>query len=467
MKILLIAYDHDAYTTWFPHGLAYIAAVLRKAGHEVSVYSQDQYHWPESHLKKFLIEKEPELVAISLIAGYYQYRKLLKISEVINSVPNRPIYILGGHGPSPEPEYFLKKSGADYIVHGEGEITVVELLDALEEEKDTSRINGISYLKDGVLVKTNEREMIKKEDLDTIPLPAWDLFPIDYYAMLQFPGMKSTDRSMQVVTSRGCPYHCNFCYRMDTGTRLRSVKSIIEEIRELKERYQINYIVFSDELTMVGVKRTQELCEGILDAGLDIKWYCNGRINFAKLDLLKLMKKAGCVFIGYGVESFDAETLERMNKMISPEQIVEGIEATQQVGIKPGLFMIFGNIDENRETLQKAVDFLLKYDDHSQLRTIRALTPYPGSPLYYHAIEKGLLKDVADFYENKHINSDLLSVNFTQLSDEEFYQALCDANKVLLKNYYDHMLKAAIEQTEKLYLSKDVTFRGYRHSRHS
>ena len=243
MKILLIAYDHDAYTTWFPHGLAYIAAVLRKAGHEVSVYSQDQYHWPESHLKKFLIEKEPELVAISLIAGYYQYRKLLKISEVINSVPNRPIYILGGHGPSPEPEYFLKKSGADYIVHGEGEITVVELLDALEGEKDTSRINGISYLKDGVLVKTNEREMIKKEDLDTIPLPAWDLFPIDYYAMLQFPGMKSTDRSMQVVTSRGCPYHCNFCYRMDTGTRLRSVKSIIEEIRELKERYQINYIV--------------------------------------------------------------------------------------------------------------------------------------------------------------------------------------------------------------------------------
>ena len=113
------------------------------------------------------------------------------------------------------------------------------------------------------------------------------------------------------------------------------------------------------------------------------------------------------------------------------------------------------------------MDFLLKYDDHSQLRTIRALTPYPGSPLYYHAIEKGLLKDVADFYENKHINSDLLSVNFTQLSDEEFYQVLCEANKTLLKNYYDHMLKAALEQTERLYLSKDVTFRGYRHSRHS
>jgi hypothetical protein len=109
MRILLIVYDHDAYTSWFPHGLAYIAAVLRAAGHEISVYSQDQYRWPESHLRRHLIENEPDLVAISLIAGYYQYKKLLKISDVINTVPKRPTYVLGGHGPSPEPEYFLRK----------------------------------------------------------------------------------------------------------------------------------------------------------------------------------------------------------------------------------------------------------------------------------------------------------------------------------------------------------------------
>ena len=108
------------------------------------------------------------------------------------------------------------------------------------------------------------------------------------------------------------------------------------------------------------------------------------------------------------------------------------------------------------------MDFLLKYDDHSQLRTIRPVTPYPGSPLYYYAIEKGLLKDCADFYENKHINSDLLSVNFTELSDDEFHRLLFEANKTLLENYYKYQLEKSIDVSEKLYFEKDESFRGFR-----
>ena len=474
MRILLVVYDQDAYTHWFPHGLAYIAAALRQAGHEVCVYSQDQFHWPESHLKKYLIDNEPDVVAVSLIAGYYQYKKIQKISKAINSVPKRPIYILGGHGPSPVPEFWLKKTGADFIVHGEGEITAVKLLDVLGKKKSgngniVSKVEGISYLENGKLVKTAERKLIKQDELVSIPFPAWDLFPMDYYAMLQFPFMTAGDRSMQVITARGCPFHCNFCYRMDKGTRLRPIEDVIEEIRQLKERYNITYINFADELTMVGVKRTEELCHAIMDSGLDIKWALegSGRLNYAKPKLLALMKKAGCVFIGYGVESVDDDTLKRMNKNLTRKQIIEGVEATRKAGIGVGMFMIFGNIDENKETLQKAVDFLLKYDDQSQLRTIRAITPYPGSPLYYYALEKGLLKDAADFYDNKHVNSDLLSVNFTQLSDEEFHSSLCEANKILLRNYYNRILERAIEQTEELYLEKDITFRGYRHAKHN
>jgi radical SAM superfamily enzyme YgiQ (UPF0313 family) len=202
---------------------------------------------------------------------------------------------------------------------------------------------------------------------------------------------------------------------------------------------------------------------------LDIKWALegSGRLNYAKPKLLALMKRAGCVFIGYGVESLDDDTLKRMNKNLTRKQIIEGVEATRKAGIGVGMFMMFGNIDENEETLQKAVDFLLKYDDQSQLRTIRAITPYPGSPLYYYALEKGLLKDAADFYDNKHVNSDLLSVNFTQLSDEEFHSSLCEANKILLRNYYNRILEKTIEQTEELYLERDITFRGYRHSKHN
>jgi anaerobic magnesium-protoporphyrin IX monomethyl ester cyclase len=112
--------------------------------------------------------------------------------------------------------------------------------------------------------------------------------------------------------------------------------------------------------------------------------------------------------------------------------------------------------------LKDAVDFLLKYDDFAQMRTIRPVTPYPGSPLYYDAIDKGLIKDVADFYENKHVNSDLLAANFTELSDEEFYESLTEANTTLLTNYYDMAKQQAVKQVTDLYKDRQVGFRGFR-----
>ena len=460
MKVLLVIYDNDSYIHWFPIGLAYIASALRNAGHDITIYNQDQYHYPEAHLKSYLTHNDFDVVGVSVIGGYYQYRKLLKISEAINSVPNRPFYVIGGHGPAPEPEYFLKKTNADALVTGEGEITAVNLLDAFENNRNLSSVNGIAYLDNGRLVVTKPQELIK--DIDSIPFPAWDLFPMDYYALLRMPNIKNSERCVPVLSARGCPFKCNFCYRMDKGVRIRSPESIIDEIKILKEKYWISYIAFADELLMVSPERTKRLCEAFIKANLNIKWDCNGRLNFATPDVLKLMKKAGCVFINYGIECMDDEILKVMNKRLTVDQIIKGIEATIDAGISPGYNIIFGNIGENAETLQKGVDFLLKYDDHSQLRTIRPVTPYPGSPLYYYAIEKGLLKDVEDFYENKHINSDLLAVNFTDLSDEEFHELLFKANKTLLENYFKHQLEKSINTAKKLYFEKDATFRGFR-----
>jgi len=110
----------------------------------------------------------------------------------------------------------------------------------------------------------------------------------------------------------------------------------------------------------------------------------------------------------------------------------------------------------------KGVEFLLKYDDGAQLRTIRPVTPYPGSPLYDYAIQKGLLKDIEDFYEHKHTNSDLLTVNFTDMSDEEFYDALMEANSILLDNYNTRHQLAVKKKLEDLYIRKDTGFRGFR-----
>ena len=459
-RILLVAYDNAMIINYFPLGLAYIAAALLKEGYKVDIYNQDISHYPEEHLTEYLNKNKYDLIGVSVIGGYYQYRKLLRISNAIIKSNNKPFYVIGGHGPSPDPEFFIKKTKADVVAIGEGETTVIELIKALLSKKSLSMVKGIAF-KDGDKVIVNERQPLIK-DVDSIPFPAYHLFPMEYYRLRIPPWVKKTDFVMRVLSARGCTFECNFCYRLDEGSRIRSNESVVEELRLLKQDYRITHVSFMDELLMVSVKRTLSLCEAIIKANLKITWDCNGRLNFAKPEVLNLMKKAGCIFINYGIESMDDEVLKNMKKGLTVSQIIRGVEATIKSGITQGLNIIFGNIGDSKETLNKGVDFLLKYDDGTQMRTIRPVTPYPGSPLYYYAIEKGLLKDCEDFYENKHLNSDLLAVNFTELSDDEFHQSLLDANIRIIKHYYEKKKVSSIKDATDLYLGNNVSFRGFR-----
>ncbi len=460
MRVLLVVYDNDSYTHVFPMGLGYIAAVLEENGHDVEVYSQDKYHYPDAHLTEFLNNHEFDIVAVSVIAGYYQYQKLLKISAAINESKKRPIYIIGGYGPTPEPEFFIKKTGADVVVMGEGENTAIDLMKALEQKTSLDDVLGIAF-KSGKKVTINPRRPLI-EDLDTISWPAYKKFPIDYYRLEREPRIEKTDFSMPLMSARGCTFKCTFCYRMDTGYRSRNPVDLLDEVEYLHKEFLITYISFQDDLLMSSIPHTEDVCREFIKRNLPVKWNCSGRLNYCTPELIKLMKQAGCVFINYGIEAMDNEVLKKMKKGLRKDMIIKGIEMTLEEGISPGLNMMFGNIGDNKRTLKEAVDFLLKYDDFAQMRTIRPVTPYPGSPLYYDAIEKGLLKDVEDFYENKHINSEFLAANFTELSDEEFYESLHEANSTLLTNYYDAAKQQAMEQVTNLYKDRQVGFRGFR-----
>ncbi|NHQ59208.1 B12-binding domain-containing radical SAM protein [Chlorobium sp. BLA1] len=462
-SVLLIVYDNDSYIHWFPQGVGYLAAVLKNAGFNVTIYNQDYHHYPDSHLTDYLNKNTFDFIGFSFIAGYYQYRKTIAISNAINASDRRPYYVIGGHGPSPEPEYFLKITGADAVVIGEGEETIVDLLTSVIEKKGLETVDGIAYLNaKGQYVINKKRLLIA--DIDTIPFPAYELFPVHYYRLLRMPHCSNSDFVMPLLSGRGCTFTCNFCYRLDKGFRPRSSQGIIEEIKFLKRNYDITYIAFSDELLMSSLSRIEELCSAFIRSEINIKWDCNGRLNYAKPDILRLMKSAGCVFINYGIEAMDDQVLQKMGKGLSVRQIEKGIKATLDVGISPGFNIIFGHIGDNEKILQKGVDFLLKYDDGAQLRTIRPVTPYPGSPLYYYAIESGLLQGCEDFYENKHLNSDLMSVNFTELSDEEYYKVLAEANSKLLKNYFEKKTALSLSQVNRLYTKKDSLFRGFRQS---
>ncbi|MGE4420161.1 MAG: radical SAM protein [Sulfurimonas sp.] len=460
MKVLLISYDNESLVQWFPQANAYLAATLLKHNHEVEIYSQDIHHYPDEHLTEYLNNNKFDMVGLSFIGGYYEYKKALKISDAINSSTQRPFYVIGGFGPSPDPDYFLKKTGAEVVVMGEGEVTIIDLINHIEEGRELDNVLGIAFTKNKKTKINPSRPLI--EDVDSIPMPAYHLFNIEHYRLLREPNCEKTDFVMPILSGRGCTFTCNFCYRMDKGFRGRSNGSILEEIRYLQENYKINYIAFSDELLMSSISRTMSLCEAIIDSGLKFKWYCNGRLNYAKPKVLKMMKDAGCVFINYGIESFDDGMLKVMNKVLTTKQIEEGIKTTLKAGISPGFNIIFGNIGETKEILMKGVEFLLKYDDGSQMRTIRPVTPYPGSPLFYHAISEGLLKNTADFYENKHTNSDLLTCNFTPMSDKEFYQAISEANEILLDSYHARVKKNMKETLDELYIGQNTNFRGFR-----
>ncbi len=461
MHILFIVYDNGSYISQFPIGIAALSAILEKHGHEVTIYNQDIHHYSDEHLVSYLNEHEFDIVGLSFIAGYWQYKKAKSISSIINNSRNRPLYIIGGHGPTPDPTYFLNLLQADIVCMGEGEETILDIIDAISSKRDLSTVSGIAY-RTGSQVTINRRRPLI-QDIDALPFPAYHLFPIEVYRLLRMPHCTSSDFIMPLLSGRGCTFKCNFCYRMDSGFRPRSNEAIIEEIELLKKNYGITYISFFDELLISSVERATLLCEDFIRRQVNIKWECNGRLNYAKKDLLKAMKRAGCVFINYGIEAFDDNTLKAMNKNLSTRQIEQGIQATLNAGISPGLNIIFGNHGESREILQKGVDFLLKYDDGAQLRTIRPVTPYPGSQLYYDAINAGKIKDCADFYENKHTNSDLLSVNFTTLSDDEFYDALHKANSILLDNYIRRLKISSAHQLDILYKQRDASFRGFRH----
>jgi radical SAM superfamily enzyme YgiQ (UPF0313 family) len=462
MKILFINYDNESSANIPPVGACYVAAYARKHGFDdITYYSQDIYHYTEEHLTQYLSANHFDIAAIGFVAGYYQHRKALNLCAAINKASHRPFVVLGGQGPTPEPAYYLEVTKADAVVMGEGELPFLNLLKALESGSSLERVRGIAY-RNGKDIVVNPREN-PIENLDSIPIPYYDILPMEYYVNKKLYNMAPTDRMMFIAGSRGCNYSCNFCQRMEQGIRFRTPGNIVEEIQKYQKEYKISYVVFLDELFMYSQKRVFELTEAFLKADLKIKYFVTGRLNIVNAEILDMLKRSGCVYIDYGIEQFDNNALAGMNKRLTEDIITKGIELTQAKGLPIIFDIIFGNVGDSKKSLRKTLDFFKKYNDYGQFRTIRPVTPYPGTKLYYHAIEKGLLKGPADFYE-KHVNLELPVVNFTDIPLNEFITLLYEANGEIINDYYDHIKGQATESYRKVYYEKDAGFRGVRHN---
>jgi len=441
-NVLLIAYDNESHLPVFPMNIFYLMGALRKEGHTIGVWHQDIHHEPDKGLSKILDRRFFDVVGIGFVAGYYPYRKVKSLSRIINAHRTRKDinFVLGGHGPAGASEFFLNKMGADTVVVGDGEKAICDI------------------------AQSNKKGIINagSVDGDYPDLECYESFPLDIYRLNRTPLAGRTDFCLPILSSRGCKWNCSFCYRMRDGFHERKSSAIMQEIRYLHKNYAINYFDFEDELLMSSEKRTAAICEAILKLPFAIKWDCNGRLNFAKPEILKLMKRAGCGYVNYGIESLNQNILNQMGKGLTLDCIYTGVENTISAGLSPGLNLLWGFPNDSEENLKKEVEFLSIYSSHDELRTIRPVTPYPGCRLFDQAVEMGLVKDAKDFYENKHVNSDLISVNFMDIPTAEAHRMLYRANKDILFNYYSNRFESAISGAERLYLNGDTNFRGFR-----
>lgn len=429
MKILLVQLPHEEAgesrpPNCFPLGLGYIATYLLDAGHEVEVFDIYAYQLSKEQVKSRIPKLNYDVVAISAMSTQYSYVKWLA-AELKRVHPKKKI-IVGGALAAFSSEIVLKHTKTDICVLGEGEHVIVELIDNLDSLK---KVNGIYYINNKRVCKNKPCKPIK--NLDSIPLPSWHLFDIEIYINSPIFQDDYGLRSMNIMTSRGCPYNCNYCSRQFKGVRLRSIDNVISEIKELKKRYGIQAIYFTEELTLITKERMKELCKKIKP--LNLIWGCQGRVNIVDYEILSIMKDAGCTCVGYGIESGSQKVLNNMNKCATVKMAEKAIHETRRAGLRPGVQMIFGYPGETLDTIKETSEFCNRTHIHPE-GGFSIITPLPGTQLYNYCLENGLIRDEEKFLEKlKSINNVL--INFTSFSNEDIVRLKKETERELLKNY--------------------------------
>jgi anaerobic magnesium-protoporphyrin IX monomethyl ester cyclase len=383
-----------------PLGLAYIAAYLREAGHEVSIL--DMKHGVPPDRDEFMDRVrafDPALIGMGLYTVTVPVAQ--EISVLAKAWKPELKVVVGGPHPAGAPEECARSPHFDFAAVGEGELMMLELVDALEQGTDISAVAGLWYTVDPTdpssELKTNApRGWI--DDLDRLPYPARDLLPpLDSYLMTMFQYREWPATTL--YTSRGCPYSCIFCERREilgNKFRVHSAQYVVDEIEHLQSEYGIREIFFYDDTFTLDARRVTKICEEILRRGIEISWNISTHVNTVDRELLRMMAQAGCWQIAYGIETGDPRVIQDILKGTDLPTIRERIEWTVEAGIEAkGLFMI-GHPTDTPESIDRTIEFARSLPIASA--NFKITTPFVGTPLRDMAAEYGQLN--ADDYRN-------------------------------------------------------------------
>jgi len=375
LKILLVNPSyHDVYRTFDfvlpPLGLGYMAAVLSESNYDVKIVDLNVGQNKES-----IPDNNWDLVGITLDTS--RYYKGMKYARMLKSRGTK--VVVGGPHASFMADEILGSGSADFVVRGEGEHTLLELVKVLSEGESFEQIKGLSYISDNRIRHNADRTY--SDDLDTLPFPARHLLNMDKYRTSKL----GTRSITSILTSRGCPYQCSFCASSKlAGTfwRARSVESIVEEIEFVKDAYGYRAFAFVDDNFTLNPQRVIELCEAICKRGWDIHWWCFSRVDtiVRNPEMVSLMYEAGCRSTYIGIESRNQETLDSYNKKISADISREAISILKNNKIEMTASFIIGALNEDREMVEDTLRFAKSLNPNTVSFTI--LTPYPGTDLF-------------------------------------------------------------------------------------
>ena len=428
MANVCLIYHRDININFFPLGIGYIASYLVKNNHTVTLLDIAE---DDINLLNKLKERKPDIIGISITTPQLKLAGTV-IDNLRKIIPDVPI-VAGGIHPSYFKEKFLKDYNIEYVVYGEGEITMNELCNSLKTGlKDMSGIDGLIYRDmTGRIMVNHPRELIK--DLDTLPFPARDL--VNYQTYLQPPGLIRglwTDRCTNIMTSRGCPGRCTYCganYLWKNIFRRRTVNNVLEEIDLLVEKYNIDGLHFLDDTFLMNTKWIEELAEKFIEKKYDFKWACFGRVDTVNDKILKAIRRAGCTQVSYGFESCSENVLKRIRKKTDVKQMTDAVKMTKDLDMSVFGSFMFGFPEDTEEDLQKTISISSKMD--IDFVTCYFTTPYPASELYEQAISENRIinKDMSNWYLRNH---DIWKVDLPENTLMHYRNKFLKANR--LKN---------------------------------
>ncbi len=364
-----------------PLGLGYLASYLRSNG--VTTKIVDGTFIKEEECFERVVRSEPAVVGV--YSMYTMEESSLRLAKRLRDKCD--LLVAGGPLPTILPGKFLQSF--DVVVVGEGEHTMLEVVRAFREGEDFSKVRGVAYKKAHATSRDtsgNEEDLIVRSparpfvsDIDSLPFPARDLFENDLY--MAYHRRKFGKATASMMTSRGCPFSCDFCSKPVFGNtiRMRSAENVVDEIEDILS-YGYDSIFFQDDCFTLDYERVCRICDEVMGRGLSFSWSCLSRVDSVRPEVLGKMRKAGCERVFFGIESGNDAVLKIMRKEFTTGQARKAVELAASAGVKPGAFFMLGYPGETDQTVLDTIRFATSLP----LDYLSFTVPYPipGTGLY-------------------------------------------------------------------------------------